>query len=1169
MSSVNEELEVWKAYIEAMDISTEKASEMFSMVIKDVKNDTQIIGQFVFEDQKEKIFNSLLVVFTDLKPEYVDFKNNVILYPSTMQVNKEGVNTLMDIAATNHFEFSEKASFSGIIKHVSSTNITLPVDNHPVISSSGNYFLTVKEINELDQQISNGAPFQRDSLIGAISTVHPGKGYKKRQKDRLVEATIANGLHASSDDEHDSIHIQDVFLNRELFEEISSKFGFKNTGNHIVARISQKGLERFRSTEASQGTKFANEVDHKFLGYVFPPINDEGILMCRIGVCPTYSELYGEVSLFLKSLLRNFSKDEIRIEEIESYFKFDQDIERFYEGVSDLLIDLNVQFNNFKKSISFDFDNQDEFLAIVGGLRTNDLIFIPGFGDDHKYKVNVHKISPLTELQKELDPIRYIRTVLSKDSDKLNVFGLSEDISQITLIRANIENLCSEYIGSDTILEWDTIERGYLKYFFRFNENSYIEETINKLDNIVGEPLEINPSREELGLVKAVNFPEITIEITVSNVPEIGQKLSVKSILKGERDKIKRLKDATDKLFGPSHSADCPNEKLRKALVEPESLASMIDGDITYTNEYKEVYESVKEDLLSNYINERQIEAISKCLLAQDLYIVQGPPGTGKSTAIAELIWQHIRQNDFANQYKILVTSETNLAVDNALDKLRSSEHMLMKPIRFGKDEKLDREGRKFSLEAIKKWREDDYMSEESLITDDWINIIHSRISVVSDTYVDLWKEHLCEKDIGLRKIISDVYLNNCNVIGATCSSIGKINSENRFTRFFQDYCSVFHANEFQQLLDDRTKSNYAAIRNKGINFDLVIQDEASKASPPELVLPFLFSKKAIVIGDHRQLPPMIDTNEFIDNLNFLKGQTRETDEKKRISGLIRFVKTNRSNFDKSHFEKLFIGVHSNLRSTFDTQYRMHPAINETIKQFYKGDFENGRDLECGLPIDKVDSTDLNEKMSRYHGITKSPGKHVLWFNVETPEIRKGTSRINKGEVEAVTWILKNLTGTEGYKQFMEHWTDNQPEEKEIGVITFYGEQARLLKNNIPEGIPVRVSPVDRFQGMERNIVIVSLVRSNLMSERIEQEPDFDTFPIGGYPSNESLGFAESPNRLNVALSRAKRLLIVVGNRKHFERKEIYKRVIDTIISHEQCEMWDYVDGNIKQVKNG
>ncbi len=1168
MSSVNEELEVWKAYIEAIDINTEKAAEVFTMLIKEFKNDTQIIGRFVFEGQKEKIFNSLLGVFTDLHPENVDFKNNVILYPSTLQINKEGINTLMDIAASNHFEFSDKASFSGVIKHVTSSNITLPVDNHPVISSSGNYFLTVKEIDELDKQIANGAPFQRDALIGAISTVQPGFGYRIRQKERLIEAGAEYGLLASSDDEHGSIHVQDVFLKKEFFEEINSKFGFKNTGNLIVVRISQKGLERFRNSDASRGTRFANEVDYNFLGYVLPPINEEGVVTCRIGPCLEYSELYGEVSLFLKVLLRYFSKDEIRIEEIKSYFKFDQDVERFYEAVSDLLADLNVHFNNFKKSISFDFENRDELATIVAGLRTNDLIFVPGFGDDHKYKVNIHKISPLTELQKELDPIRYIRTVLSKDSDKLNVFGLSDDISQIALIRANIENLCSEYLGKETILEWDTIDRGYLKYFFRFNESSYIEETINKLDNIVGEPLEIHPDRLELGLVKAVNFPDITLELTGTYVPDIGDQFSVKSVLKGERDKIKRLKDATDKLFDPASSADCPNDKLRKALVEPASLASMIDGDITYTNEYKEVYQSVKEDLLSPYINERQIEAISKCLLAQDLFVVQGPPGTGKSTAIAELIWQHIRQNEFGDQYKILVTSETNLAVDNALDKLRSSGHLLVKPIRFGKDEKLDREGRKFSLEAIKKWREDEYMSDEPLITDDWINLIKSRVSENSNPYIDLWKEHLSEKDKGLRMIISDAYINNCNVIGATCSSIGMINSENRFTRFFQEYCGVFHASEFQRLLDDRTKSNYAVIRNKGINFDLVIQDEASKASPPELALPFLFSKKAIVIGDHRQLPPMIDTNEFIDNLNYLKGQTRENLEKKRISGLIRFVKTNRSNFDKSHFEKLFKGVHTNLRSTFDTQYRMHPAINETIKQFYKGDFENGRDLECGLPMDKVNSTDLNEKMSRYHGITKHPGKHVLWFNVETPEIRKGTSRINVGEAEAVNWILKNLSGTDGYKRFMEHWTDDQPEEKEIGVITFYGEQAGLLKKNVPEDIPVRVSPVDRFQGMERNIVIVSLVRSNLMAERIDQEPDFDAFPIGGYPSNESLGFAESPNRLNVALSRAKRLLIVVGNRKHFERKEIYKRVIDTIIAHDQCEMWDYVEGKIKQVKN-
>ena len=187
MSSVNEELEVWKAYIEAMDISTEKASEVFSMVVKEVKSDNKtIVGQFVFEDQKEKIFNSLLGVFTDLHPEHIDFENNVILYPATMQINKEGINTLMDIAAANHFDFSDKASFSGIIKHKSSTNILLSVDNNPVITSSGYYYLTLNEIEELDKQISNGAPYERQQFVGAISTILPGYGYKKRQKDKLI-----------------------------------------------------------------------------------------------------------------------------------------------------------------------------------------------------------------------------------------------------------------------------------------------------------------------------------------------------------------------------------------------------------------------------------------------------------------------------------------------------------------------------------------------------------------------------------------------------------------------------------------------------------------------------------------------------------------------------------------------------------------------------------------------------------------------------------------------------------------------------------------------------------------------------------------------------------------------------------------------------------------------
>ena len=97
------------------------------------------------------------------------------------------------------------------------------------------------------------------------------------------------------------------------------------------------------------------------------------------------------------------------------------------------------------------------------------------------------------------------------------------------------------------------------------------------------------------------------------------------------------------------------------------------------------------------------------------------------------------------------------------------------------------------------------------------------------------------------------------------------------------------------------------------------------------------------------------------------------------------------------------------------------------------------------------------------------------------------------------------------------------------------------LKARNKYNIPVRLNTVDKFQGMERNIIIVSTVRSD---KKIEN---------GITKTNKDIGFAKSPKRLNVALSRAKRLLIVVGNKNMFYRfkdkngNQIYKNVIDTI----------------------
>ena len=273
-----------------------------------------------------------------------------------------------------------------------------------------------------------------------------------------------------------------------------------------------------------------------------------------------------------------------------------------------------------------------------------------------------------------------------------------------------------------------------------------------------------------------------------------------------------------------------------------------------------------------------------------------------------------------------------------------------------------------------------------------------------------------------------------------------------------------------------------------------------------------------------------------------LKADSRE--EHDQIEQLESYVRKNFDILEKSHFERLFRQIDPSLRGTFDTQYRMHNDINRVIEQFYVDD----GGLKCGV---------ANE--SREHGIDIpnliSPDNHVIWINTSSPEVRDGTSRANRGEVEAIEWVLSQLSKSESFRNYQESLPTN--EDREIGLITFYGSQLKRLKGivdkEIKKGLSIKMSSVDRFQGMERNIIIVSMVRSNSIAQKWGQKPDYNRFPNVGFPAQKEYGFAKSPNRLNVALSRAKRLLIIVGNGEHFSNyinsqgQAIYKNVFDEV----------------------
>jgi len=804
-------------------------------------------------------------------------------------------------------------------------------------------------------------------------------------------------------------------------------------------------------------------------------------------------------------------------------------------------------------------------------------VYFPNNHFEYYYTTEYSFGSGLQKLQESLGiKMPNLKTKLIANGEKL-IFQQFYQTGSKTEILARLQNQLEDLINSE-LFSYIINDTFYEKYLCEENFELKVEQEEEKLSKLLREDFYFGNTKEKfyLGKLRKVDYPELYFVVDEDKLEKVKENIvkeTIKAIfpdLKGEKDKIKRLEDTILKL---DSKEKLPNDNAKEFLYDSSKAKSIRNIEYLLNKTCSE-WQEFEKNLFSKSLNVSQRQAIYKSLYAEELALIQGPPGTGKSTAIAEIIWQHIRK---AQKQIILLTSETNLAVDNAIDKLKNQQNNVVKPIRFGKAENLESEGYFYSIEAIVDWQKGNGNLFNTV--SHWINNIANRITIQNheliNSALEKWKNHLQIPNSETKNLFVNKYFEYVNLIGATGSSIGKLNSENNWTSFFRSYLNVFEYSNYKTLLE---KSNQIKVLKNGnddlfedelkkikrefstlkstlekteITFDTIIMDEASKATPPELALPVLFGKKSIIVGDHRQLPPMIDGEEIKDLLISIG----EKELAKTLS---------HKEFEISQFERLFNDIDESIKGTFDTQYRMHPAINEVISQFYKNDGEKG--LQCGLPLEEVYHNSFEKWDSRYHGLNFknliTPETHTIWINVTTPEIKEGTSRVNYGEIEAIENILSIIKNCEGKSEF-DNWLTNQSqEEKQIGLISFYGKQISYLErmllqshNDLYKGKGkdndkrnfVRLSTVDRFQGMERNIIIVSMVRSNRIAVSQDQQPNYELYGEMGYQKQESLGFAESPNRLNVALSRARRLLIVVGNGDHFCQKPIYKNVFNTI----------------------
>ncbi|MBD0402932.1 DEAD/DEAH box helicase [Flammeovirga sp. EKP202] len=800
----------------------------------------------------------------------------------------------------------------------------------------------------------------------------------------------------------------------------------------------------------------------------------------------------------------------------------------------------NVQFRSFFHPLYFEVSNQTEFDEAISILNA-----LPNLKNNFKddtvptFKIRIEAITKITQYEKNLiDHFPDIETTISPEGDELS-FKYFYDLNKVDyhdLLDYFEKRKGEDYFSTEINGEFE------VKFILKQSDELRKEILNSNFKGFIGDDFFINRHYDDKTpqlKLREYKFPDLKFEILESS-SSLGNIRDISPSLKGDVEKILRLENTVKTLSKDGRGGN--NNRFKDFIFDSSKAKPIEDKSKIKLN--SDEYFRLKDRANTKTLNDSQWGAVLKSLHAEDLVLLQGPPGTGKSSTISEIIWQHLLDDQ---QHRILLTSESKLAVDNAIDRIDISNNNLIKPIRFGRN--IEPEGMKFSIDLINNWankERDEEPEEYKSITQIWVENIARRVSK-SERNIDprLFEEiqnRLINPSKYLRKLFSETYLEYVNVVGATSGSIGEKSSEGKPTGFYYSYVETFkhHKNKKSK----KSKHN--------IWFDTVIMDEASKAVPPELALPLMYGNKSIIVGDHRQLPPMLDENEIKQGL----VRVRQSKLLKNIT---------EKELNASQFEKLFLNPNadSSIKATFDTQYRMHPDINDVIKQFY---VEDGG-LNCGLPSNNVNSPDFENKMSRYHGITTfdnngdefiNPDVHVMWVDVDEPEVKEGTSRINIKEVDAIRGVLKSFENSESFLKFQE--IQKSAEDKEIGVISFYGRQLNYLDELKEEfNIPLRVRTVDKFQGMERNIVIVSMVRSNKIADNSFAIPNLDLYPNNkGYRPQETLGFAESPNRLNVALSRAKRLLIIVGNKTHFSRHSIYNNVANTIEENPNSKIIDY-----------
>ena len=465
------------------------------------------------------------------------------------------------------------------------------------------------------------------------------------------------------------------------------------------------------------------------------------------------------------------------------------------------------------------------------------------------------------------------------------------------------------------------------------------------------------------------------------------------------------------------------------------------------------------------WLNPTQERAVNEVLWAKDVAIVHGPPGTGKTTTLVEAINETLMRES-----QVLVCAQSNMAVDWISEKL------------------VDR-----GINVLR-------IGNPTRVNDKMLGFTYERRFESHTDYPQLWAIRKAIRELRKnRKKGSENYHQKMDRLKSRAAEIElRINAE-LFGEARVIACTLVGSAD--HLLE-------------GMKFGTLFIDEAAQALEAACWIPMKRASRVILAGDHCQLPPTV----------------------KSIAAL-------RAGLGKTLMERIAENK-PEVVTLLKIQYRMNDEIMRFSSDwFYGGKVESAPQikyrsvLDYDHPITWIDTSNEENQItiegedapedSASTASSVSAANQNSDLNFKEQFVGESFGRINKAEAELTLLTLAEYFTKIGKQRVLEERID-------VGIISPYRAQVQYLKKLIkkyeffkPYRRLISVNTVDGFQGQERDVILISLVRSN---------------------DEGQIGFLKDLRRMNVAMTRARMKLIILGNKDTMTKHPFYKK------------LWEYVE---------